>query len=297
MSDEELQELYDTKEEIENEIEELENPPTANDVIPFKQFRKFINDKPEQKFETIIGDGSDRIFDLMEQPILEPTNDNDYKFDVEFDEIEVLSYKEYENLEEDEEENGGEIYVYEVDFNSGLLIFENPIPEEVKGVVNYYRAELTDNDIEEALNQALRRHDPDMTWENFPRKYYGDIQLLAGSICFYMLASESVQSMNVQVESVEVSGSSVSKRYFNMAQRLEDEYKDGSSGNANIEMIPVTRRSLETGVLVRQYEDIEEEEEIKEDELTLLYEELEEIEEEIAELEDEEEDGEEDEDE
>jgi len=198
---------------------------TAVDVIPVSLIRSLIQDRPQ--FDTILftTDGVKKLFELDNFPVIE---DEEYPV--------------YLAVNEQEITEG-----YTIQHGAGVLKFTEP-PEYGNGSISHYYAQLTDQEIEDALNAGLLRHDPSATWDEFPEEYSPFVQWLAMASCYYMLASKWATYARLKVETVETHDQQVAGRYFDLARRMEDRYMDASAGI--IQVADITRRDVRTGMLV-----------------------------------------------
>ncbi len=197
----------------------------AADVIPVNLIRSLIQDRPKADTFLFTTDGQRRIFNVDNFPVIQ-NSANPFTLEINYQEI-TTGYTLYHD--------------------SGVIHFTNP-PEYGEGTVHYYYAQLLDTEIIEALDAALLRHDPSVSWDNFPAEYSPYIQWLAGASCYYMLASRWATMMRLKVETVETHDHQVSGRYFDLARRMEDRYYEACAGI--IQVAEVTRRDVRTGLLV-----------------------------------------------
>lgn len=195
----------------------------VNDIIPFSLFRGMIQDKPKICNDIFTTDGNTTIFQLNNYPVLiEP-------------EI-IINH------------SSGDIEVQDINYNFGRLNFtSNPPPYGVLEIIYPY-AQLSDEEINYCLNNALIQHDHTATWDNFPSEYSPYVCWLAAATAYYMLASKWATSIHIKVETVDSREDSVAIRYFNLAKQMEDRYKQASAGT--IDVRTVTRRDVGTGLLI-----------------------------------------------
>lgn len=202
----------------------------ANDVIPFSLFRQFIQDSPQEGFDTLLTDGVTKSFQLSDFPVIVGT---DTPFSLSLTDISPDELGEYKLTEE-----------------SGRIRFTTSPPVGVMEV-EYFYAQLGDKELELCLNNALMQHSPTMTWDTFDTTQTPYVMWLAASNAYYMLASRWATQARMKVETVEIHSQEIASRYFALAQQMSKQYHDASAGI--IEVGTLTRRDSYTGLLVPFY--------------------------------------------
>jgi len=207
--------------------------------ILINTLRQYIQDIPTEETETFIADGETKIFQLASHPII------DYPFSL------IFTEESPEEEEEEEEEEFTEESLEEgftLIKNIGKLKFDNPPEQGIILEVNYFTAQLSDEELEACLNSALVMHDSDLTWDTLESSETPFIIWLAAASAFYMLAAKWATRTRIKVETVDIHNQHIGGSYFKMAQTMEQRYKEASTGQISISSF--TRRDVRTGLLV-----------------------------------------------
>lgn len=201
----------------------------ASDVISLSQLRNLIQDNPKPETDFIEGNGNQTIFPLTHNNI-----SKDYPPKVTIDSIEKddTEYTMYWDI--------GEIEFYNAPYGNGRI--------------NYKFTQLSNEALETCLDNALNEHDPSCSWGTVPPEYLGFIKILAASKAYFMLASRWATRTRVVVEDTEIDEDKIAKRYFELGDKMLQQYKDANAGVIDVET--VTRRNLETGKLIQKPEDV-----------------------------------------
>jgi hypothetical protein len=210
---------------------------TANDVIPISIFRQVIQDTPKDNYQVILTDGENKVFQLENFPVITDLATTPlYPFSIELTDI-----------------TPDELGEYKLSQSSGLLRFTTAPPVGTMEV-NYFSAQITDEEISYYLNNALIQHDHLATWDTFPADYSPYVIWLAAASCFYSLASKWAIETRIRVETVEIHNADIAAMYYKLARRMEDRYNDACAGIITVSTL--TRRDTFTNMLIPFPEDV-----------------------------------------
>ena len=197
----------------------------VTDIIPISTIRSAIQDPVKRRYDEVYIEAPRKAIELDYAPVIK---DEEHSFRITIGSTELN--------EED----------YELDEVSGLVIF-NEVNESGLFTALYYNAQLTDNELNECLHQAINQHIPDSDLEEIPESQNPFISWLATAKAFYMLSSKWATEVRIRTDDLDMHEQQVASRYFELGQRMEDKYNEASAGI--IDVSTLTRRDVDTGIM------------------------------------------------
>lgn len=209
----------------------------ATDIISLARLRREIGDSPVSCSETIISDGAATRFTLRTKPIVDWVR-------LVIGGVTIESTSVYAPVVV----NAAEGY-----FDIAKTAAEETVIEAV-----FTSAKLSNEDLLDALEIALKTRGSELTWDSLPDKEYSLVMLLAKYECYMKLASQYADKFPVQMAGgMIVKHNMPLTQYLALARELKSSYEAylADPNNTEIVVTTVMRESRQTGQRVPYFVD------------------------------------------